>query len=371
MRLHASLLAVAVLAFAAPARGEDAAPARGAETGTDAPDAPDAQAAPPALSLRPVLVGVGGEIGFGSSKAAPSTPATSFLYERASSRWAFGSRLELSASLTLNEDFAAAPQKTTGFVSTGDTVLSASAGATYTASDHVDLGLTLSGSPSSSRDVATSITVQDPSGGHDADALLHVASSSAGATAAVTYDSAGDDAREVDVAIDASAGVTRFGTQQIVGETAAGEPSAASFPRSDASLVQARLGAGATFTFADDTDVGVSGAYYVYDTKHPGDVGMFTVLAGSGASYGAGPPTLPPSWSVRPEIGRRFGDVSLRASYEFTDLAVDGVAHGAGLRATLSLGKVKLFASGSWRGTVFTDATSQTWSGSVGITGRL
>jgi hypothetical protein len=69
-----------------------------------------------------------------------------------------------------------------------------------------------------------------------------------------------------------------------------------------------RLSANVSATLFTDTDVTLSGDYYVYQ-QNPSQVGFFTLVA---AGRGAGVPIAPLRYEVRPEVAHRFGDLSAR-----------------------------------------------------------
>lgn len=80
-------------------------------------------------------------------------------------------------------------------------------------------------------------------------------------------------------------------------------------------LWQGRFTAGYTATLWQDTDVGVEGSYYVYDTP-PSSVGYFSLVS-LGRELGNGVPVLPLRLSVRPSLAHRFGPVRVKLSYQF------------------------------------------------------
>src|SRR5439155_173535 len=69
-----------------------------------------------------------------------------------------------------------------------------------------------------------------------------------------------------------------------------------------------RFSANVSATLFTDTDVTLSGDYYVYQ-QNPAQVGFFTLVA---AGRGAGVPIAPLRYEVRPEVVHRFGDLSAR-----------------------------------------------------------
>lgn len=307
------------------------------------------------------------EGGVGSSKSAASLPASTFFYQRVASRASLGAHLELNAGLTMNEDLAAKPSSPGAFATSADQTYYGTAGATIAASDHVDLGIQGNGSPSSSRDVASVVSHK----GNESNALLRVDSHSVGATASLAYDSADEEIRTVDVGLDASVGIATYSADSHVAQTPVyrGATPASAFPETHAALMQTRIAGGATFTILDDTDVGASAAYYIYDAKNPAAIGTFEASTG----YGVGAPILPLRWSVSPAVGRRVGPVSMRAYYEFADLAAPGVSHTLGGRVQVTVSKsIRLYALSSYRAMPAPGLeTTHTWSVGLGINARF
>jgi hypothetical protein len=314
-----------------------------------------------------------GELGGGTARPSPDQPATAFLYQKIAGRFAPTRSVDLAATLRLTEDFSGS--STAGsFVSSGDLVGYASLDATIDVSDHVNLGLGLNGSPPSTREVATTLHIANARGaGVDRNTLIQARTNTVGAAFEIGYDTF-DEARPhtVDVAVDASAMGTRFATDQaVVGVEGALPPSTST--TASASLLQLRTGGTITMTILDETDIGLDAAYFLYDAKDPGNVGLFDVTAGGATtSFGAGIPMLPPRFTVRPEIGQRFGGLSLRAFYQYAELATDnGYSHSVGGKAQVALGRIKLYATGSYRTDIFPEATEETWIAGVGVTGKL
>lgn len=71
-------------------------------------------------------------------------------------------------------------------------------------------------------------------------------------------------------------------------------------------------------------------------------------------------------------MSHRFGLLRVRADYQFADLTTQSaLAHTVGGKLQLAVGPVKLYATGSVRSDVYTDATTQTWVAGMGMTGKL
>jgi hypothetical protein len=356
--------------FARSARADDGSPAPPArpEYAADAPANDGAQA--PRDDAGP-SVGFTAEAGGGQSRPSPSSSPSTFLYQRAVGRYAATRTLDLSATLRATEDLASPKVAGAKYATGGDGIFYGAIDGVLALSPHVDLSLGLNGSPTSTRDLATTLHLGAPGPGRDVDALVRARTSSFGAVAELGYDTFDADvSRSVDAAFEASAALTHFATTQSVVEASGRAPA---IPSTSAGLVQGRLGATTTVTLAEHTDVGVDAAYFVYDAPNPGNIGLFDVTSGGQTtSFGAGIPMLPPRWTVRPEVGQRIGILTLRAYYQYADLAVDNaVGHTVGGKVQVGLGRVKVYATGSYRTDVFADSTAQTFVAGLGVTGRF
>ena len=342
-----------------------------------APEAPRpaeeamAHEAPASAAATPASV-VTGEVGGGQTKPSPSSGTSSFFYQRVAGRWSPTRKLELAATIRATEDLARSPDAGSIYRTTGDVVLYGGLSGSYDLSDHFTLTLGVNGSPSSQREIGTSVQAARPNGtASNVDAAVRSRINSVGGLFEVGYDSASDEEHAVDVAIDVSAAATRLGTEQSV---IAPDPAARGTAPRSAALAQGRLGTMATVTILANTDLSLDAAYFVYDQGNPGDVGLFTAAAANGqtTSFGAGLPMLPARFTLRPEIGERVGRVSLSAFYQYASLAVDqATGHSVGGRAQISVRSVKLFVGGSYRSDVFPDATAATWTAGAGASFRL
>ena len=322
----------------------------------------------------PTPVVLTGEVGGGQTTPSPTSATSSFFYQRAAGRFSPTPKLELAATFRATEDLARSPDKGSSYATKGDVVFYGGLDGSYDISEHFTLTLGINGSPSSRRDIGTSILATQPSGASgNVDAAVRAETNSVGGLLELGYDSASDtgDAHDVDIALDLSPAVTRFGTTQSV---LSPDVAAAAIKPRTASLVQGRLGSTATLTILQNTDLSLDFAYFVYNQKNPGDIGLFNASTASGltTSFGAGLPMLPPRFTVRPEIGERLGRVRLSAFYQYADLEVESATgHTVGGRAQIAIGEVKVFAVGSYRSDVFTDATATTWTAGAGVSLRL
>ncbi len=320
----------------------------------------------------PAPITLTGELGGGQSRPSPSSSTSSFFYQRAAGRWSPTRTLDLAATVRATEDLSRSPSGGSAYGTSGDHVFYGGLDGAYDLSEHFTLSLGVNGSPVSQRDIGTSIVApRRNAGSSTVDAVVRSRTSTVGGLFEVGYDSADDDKlHAVDVAITGGAALTRFGTEQSVLAPVV-TPSVA--PKS-AALVQGRLGTTASLTILENTDLSLDFGYFVYDHKNPGDVGLFSDSTASGVttSFGAGLPMLPARFTLRPEIGERFGRVTLSTYYQYASLAVDqATGHTVGGRAQIALGNVKLFVVGSYRADVFSDATAATWTAGTGISLRL
>ncbi len=363
----ARVMAVVVCAASLIARAAQAAESPEDPASADVP----AAAAAAAASDDPPAPRYAAEIGAGETRPSSTSNATPFLYQRAVGHYSPTQSVELGATFRANEGFATPHTPGSMFSSGGDVVFYGAIDGTYLLTPHFDLTLGVNGSPSSKRDVATSLQVSKGGTGQTVDALVQTQSSSLGAVASLGYDSFDENhPHDVDVALDGNVAATRFSTNQAVVATSGPAPNVAP---AAATLSQARLGATMTFTILEHTDVGVDGAYFLYDAQDPANVGLFDATSsGITTSFGAGIPTAPARWTIQPDVSHRFGLVTVRAYYQLADLTAESaVAHTFGGKLQLGVGRVKLYATGSVRSDVYTDATAETWVAGIGVTGKL
>ena len=108
------------------------------------------------------------------------------------------------------------------------------------------------------------------------------------------------------------------------------------------SLLQARLALGVTETLYDHTDIGVRGAYSLYN-QDPTSAGYFSVATagrGEDPSLGQGVPVAPLKYTVRPSVAHRFGKLGLNLSYEYGHyVGAEGESHAVGFKASYKLSK--------------------------------
>ncbi len=344
------------------------------------------------------------EIGAGQSRPIPQVQPSAFEYEKLAGRYEPTEELYFSGQVRLQHDFPAATAPGTSLYSGPDWVWFFAGDASYDATKHLSFSAGVTGSPSSSRDIATPLGLPTGRGRPlSSNALMSTTGASLGGSLEVTYDTSDDDApeRALDGSIELSVAYTRYQSDQtMIALDAPGRPdvlvsdfesscgSARSAPceavahaaePASAALGQTRLGAAFTVIIQEKTDVTLDASYDLYDKKRPEDVGFFTFTppAGGGqtASYGAGLAILPPRFSLRPEVGHRWGSVSVRGWYEFSDFtAPSTVGHAVGAKMQVSVGSWRVYATASYladlstQGTAATTEIAETWAGGLGLT---
>jgi hypothetical protein len=99
-------------------------------------------------------------------------------------------------------------------------------------------------------------------------------------------------------------------------------------------LTQARFSLGYTATLFEKTDVGVEGAYFVYDVP-PSSVGYYSLVAFGQTELGNGVPVLPLQLTVKGHASHKFGKVTVRVSYQW-GLYTEGLGtlHVVGVRVS-------------------------------------
>lgn len=339
------------------------------------------------------------EIGGGQSKPTPTIASAPFEYQKLSGRWQATDTLSIASSLRLTHDFAGAPVDGTVLRTASDWVWQGTLGASFDASEHVALGLDVSGSPTSRRDVASALSYAGAAGSTSTlDASMKTNGWNAGAAFDVQYDTFDEDEEHaVDATFDVGAGYTHYASDQTLAaveepggvvqvETLASRCTNVTTPQCQAyaaagkdkasRLEQARLGATVTFTLWDRTEVGLDVGYYLYDRGKPGEAGFFDAPIDRGArevgsaTWGAGMPLLPPRWTMRPELGHRWDWITVRAYYQFGKYAVEPseVGHTVGGKITLLLDRWRPYVTGNVREDVAGGAAgASSWTVGAGI----
>jgi hypothetical protein len=300
------------------------------------------------------------EVGFGSSPATTNNPSTGFLYDRLGGEGDINDHWDIRGDVMLTHDQAAPPQQGARFGSSGGNILFFDLGGDWQPDDHISFGLEGDFAPKSNQASDAQIAVAGPDGGSAlADADLRTATSSLGFTVNVGLDTAGESNWES--AGNTSLAVTHFSTDQLVAavanrrtnfelptlrtacekaQTAGRAPiSCAALLGEPGDITQSRVAANFTETLYEDTDVGLTGAYYIYD-KDPTTVGYFTlatrgrVATGGSFAFGQGLAIAPYQFTVRPDVAHRFGGLRLDLSYQYGQYVPgQGYSNAVGLKA--------------------------------------
>jgi hypothetical protein len=232
--------------------------------------------------------------------------------------------------------------------SPGSNVFLLNVGAMWIPNDHFMFMLAAMGSPPSLQQNATTVTTRD---GTPVDTVVTSRNWSLGGVFNALWSSGGFS--NFEHAVDASASVNRFNVfQQLtipsslrsrllmascnLGLDAEICPLLAGVT---SPLWQARFSLGYTATLFDTTDVGVEGAYFVYDVP-PSSVGYYALVAFGQTELGNGVPVLPLQLTVKGHASHRFGPVTVRLSYQW-GLYTEGLGalHVLGVRVSWKVTK--------------------------------
>jgi len=238
------------------------------------------------------------EISAGSAPHTQGSPSATWIADKLAGIWEPGDdwqlRLDVIGTRYLGEKAS-------------DMVL-ANLAVEYAPTAHWILRLAAGGSPSSTTSSTMPVQMQDLRGNPiTADAKLRAATASASGSAWLGYETAGDGAAETTASVSAS--VTELDARQDLTSAegrngqvvtvdqlrafCAAHPCTSGLGSAldgeSSSVVQLVLGAGLSEQLFQDTDVGVDGAYYLYD-KDPTQAGTFSATragqtAGAGVQY--------------------------------------------------------------------------------------
>jgi hypothetical protein len=341
------------------------------------------------------------ELSMGTTQSTPENPRAGNVADSLNGTFELNERWSLTAGATVTLEGQTPAAGKGAFGTSGQAISLFSVGADWDPNDHVTFGATLDFSPESTQRSGTQLAFQDPNGvSRPANALLNVNSSQAAVGLDFGYDTAGESALELSF----SGGVTlsKYSTTQTVSEirfadtnkpadraqiiaycnSVAGTKKACSqalrkaLQTHSAELDSARFSLGAIATLATDTDVGLTGEYYVYQ-QDPTAVGYFSVGAAGRQtiSGGTGVPLAPLQYLVRPEVAHRFGDFSAKVWVQagaYVAGAGQGTA-GVGTRLQYKVTrKVKLWVTASGQRDVdLTGASSNSGSFALGAAYRF
>jgi hypothetical protein len=305
------------------------------------------------VSAGPALAStLGVELGGSAGQATDLSSSAGTLLARATGD------LDLAEEVTLHLDFAytralaQAPPPGLTIGSSGGNVFSLAAGVDLAVLENALLSFDLNFSPSSTVQQQVVATL----GAQTFNPVVSSRSQAFGGTLAFAIATGFE--HEVEGTFDGGLTVSRFDSAQQIVNPASGEPvppenCVEAKPRyrplcvlllssHGTSFTQSRLGAGATVTLFHETDVSLSGAYYLY-SDDPTQVGFFALATGGRLPASLGDPVniAPVLWSLRPGVTHRFGEaVSLGVYYEFADsYAAEGTSNLLGLRLAVRVSR--------------------------------
>lgn len=299
---------------------------------------------------------VSAEGGVGSTQPTTQNPRTGNEVLFLSSSLDLSDAWALHADVGYTHDNPSRRSSSSSFATTGGNIFVLAPGVEFNPTDHWTLGLDVDLSPTSKQSAGTVITETNGTTSTDVNARLATATSSIGTSALVGWNSASlsDWETEVDLSIaatgyntvqrvdaiqTASGPVTASGIQSYCAKAttatalAACKPLLAAIRGAPDTLLQGRIALNAVETIHDDTDVGLTGTYFLYD-QDPTTVGYFSLLTvGRSVSMGNGLAVLPAQFSLRPMVGHRFGRLGLELAYQFIRYVDDlGAGHGVTAR---------------------------------------
>jgi len=265
------------------------------------------------------------EVAASSSQSTPQNPRQGQIANALQATFYAGQSLALNAGLNLTLESGLPPPRGSPFrASYGGSVALVSLGFDWDPSDHLTLGLRGDLSPKSEQ--FTSTLINFPAGQRDG--LLRTRNSSLAGAFTAGYDTDGDS--DFETAITVGATFNALSSEQNLEKLEGADGSVvdadevrdlcrtrptlcsralkAALTNLKTTLVQARLSAAITETIFDDTDLTLSGDYYLY-SKDPTELGFFSVATAGRVAVlgGGGVPIAPLHWALRPEVAHRFG----------------------------------------------------------------
>ena len=315
------------------------------------------------------------------TQTTPSNPRAGNVADLLKANIDIADSLILRAALGFTYEFGTPTPTGGSFKGTDTSIFALSLGVDWEASEALTLSIDGVYSPSSSQAVNTDITLTGPAGGAiDRNGLLATVASSYGADVSADYAIGNPLLDRLAFSVDADVGWLALTVDQTLVrlENEMGT-AAASVARirslCDTTMVPAevrrcqalkpllgsgtdtldefRLAAGGTVTVGGNTDVGLHGAYYLY-SQDPSDFGYYSTLTSGrtalhNISLGNGVPLAPYLFTIRPDVTKRFGPISLGFWYQFGVYASDlGTSQVVGARVQWALGAAwKVWVTGS------------------------
>jgi hypothetical protein len=341
-----------------------------------------------AAAFSPAAAEAGGalsdEIGLSTSPGAGSQPKTGVATNALRGSWDLSEQWTLKLGCDLSRTVPSASDIAPKLRPRAETSITIIPGIAYAPDEHVSLELDGSLSPRSTTEADSSFKITTDQGTGEATALITSVTSTYGGSFWLGYDTAGEGDFETSLSL-SLAGTHFSTTEQITALEGPnggvlGPAALAQFCRTHRcsaqrkallgqhpdSLGQLSVGASATETLWQDSDVAATFTYYLY-SDDPTQIGYFNLAsAGRTVSFGSGLPIAPPLWSLRPDLAHRFGPVLVDLAYQHTQyVAAEGSSDLLGLRIQVKLGKaVKIWASGSAQ-------RDRDWEGKVAPAGAI
>lgn len=309
---------------------------------------------------------VSNELSSNSTQATETNPRAGNVADALNATFDLSDNWALNAGASLTAEGQTPALQSGAFGSSGNAVTSFSLGIDWQPSDAWTTGLSVDLSPESTQSTGTQ--VQITTAGTAADALLRSKSSSFEAGLDVSYDTSGES--NLEWSFGGGVSTTHLSTDQQITRVRATNGTASSpteirnyctsHPKKCSRSVLAalraqtgvtldsqKLNAALTAILAKNTDLTLSGDYYIYD-QDPTQVGYYSVARVG--RVGNGLNIAPLQFSVRPEVTHRFGDFSAKVwvqAGQYVSGAGQSTA-GLGLRLQYKFTKAfKLWATAS------------------------
>ncbi len=326
---------------------------------------------------------VSNEVSSNSTQATDTNPRAGNLADSLNASFDLSDNWALNAGATLTVEGQTPALQRGAFGSSGSAVTSFSLGLDWQPADAWSTGISIDFSPESTQLTGTQVQVN--TAGTPADALLQSKSSSFEAGLDVSYDTSGDSSLEWSFGgglstthLSTDQQITRVrvksggaATPQQIRDYCTGHKCspallAALRAQTGVTLDSQKLNAAVTAILAKDTDLTLSGDYYIYD-QDPTQVGYYSVARVG--RVGNGLNIAPVQFTLRPEVAHRFGDFSAKVWVQAGKYVSGGgqSTSGLGLRLQYKFSKAfKLWATASGQHDV-DQQSNATNSGSVAL----
>lgn len=270
---------------------------------------------------RPALASdVSNELSAGALWSSTSHGSSPFLSDRLGGSVDTSDALSFSGDLTYTRYFHS-------HGASGENIFQLAAAGDYTPDDHLSFGVDLRGSPTSTA------STTDPTSG----ARYSYRSSSLGGGLSAEYDTAGEG--DVETIADAYLGLTGYRTTQHARSSKQAQSVLIGTP---SSLLQYRASVGVTEQLWRDTEIGLTGTYYLY-SEDPIDTGYDGPSIWGRGGVSEGVPLEPLRWAIRPSVRQKLGPWKVGAYVHYGRYVGD-----EGYTAVVAL-KVQLKASDLFR----------------------